>query len=57
MNIEIKKTITTNVDIKDIREIDSLYIEGVIDELCLVNVKKIQYKFYLDGKKIKQTEC
>jgi|TARA_R100000951_G_scaffold115005_2_gene121716 protein-disulfide isomerase-like protein with CxxC motif len=57
MNIEIKKTITTNVDIKDIREMDSLYIEGVIDELCLVNVKKIQYKFYLDGKKIKQTEC
>ena len=57
MNIEIKKIITTDVEIKDIKEIDSLYTEGVIDELCLDNVQKIQYEYYLDGKKLKQTEC
>lgn len=59
MKIEIRKIITNcaDIEIKDIKEIDNLYDEGVIDELCSDHIQNIQYEYYLNGKKIKQTEC
>jgi|TARA_B100001093_G_scaffold512613_1_gene582792 hypothetical protein len=58
MIIEIKKTTVNcgNVEVKDLKELDSLYSEGTIDEIVSAYVSKIKYEYYLNGKKIKTNE-
>ena len=55
MIIEIKKTTVNcgNVEVKDLKELDSLYSEGTIDEIVSAYVSKIKYEYYLNCKKIK----
>ena len=54
MIIEIKKTTVNlgNVEVKDLKKLDSLYSEGTIDEIVSDYVSKIEYRFYLKGKLI-----
>jgi hypothetical protein len=58
MKIEIKRTTVNcgNVEVKDLKELDNLYYEGVIDEILSDYIWKIKYEYYLDGKKIKTDE-
>lgn len=58
MKVEIIRTTinSTDVEIKDVKELDNLYCEGVIDELLADNTNRIKYEFYLNDKKIKETE-
>jgi hypothetical protein len=58
MIIEIKKTTVNygHVEVKDLKELDSLYSEGAIDEIVSDYVSKIEYKYYLKGKLIKTNE-
>ena len=58
MLIEIKKTTVHygNVEVKDLKELDSLYNEGAVDEVVSDFISEIKYEYYLDGKKIKTNE-
>tara|TARA_Y100000356_G_C11052328_1_gene179414 strand:- start:251 stop:445 length:195 start_codon:yes stop_codon:yes gene_type:complete len=58
LNVEIKKTTVNygNVEVKDLKELDNLYSEGAIDEIVSDYVSKIDYEYYLNGKKIKTIE-
>tara|TARA_S200002703_G_scaffold128499_1_gene115297 strand:+ start:532 stop:711 length:180 start_codon:yes stop_codon:yes gene_type:complete len=58
MKVEVIRTTinSTDVEVKDIKELDNLYNEGVIDELLSDYTSRIKYEFYLNGKKIKETE-
>ena len=58
MNIEVRKTTVkcANIEVKDVKELESLYSEGVIDEIVSDYISKIRYEYYLDGKKIKTNE-
>ena len=58
MIIEIKKTTVNcgNVEVEDLKELNSLYSEGVIDEVVSDYISKIKYEYYLNGKKIKTNE-
>jgi hypothetical protein len=58
MNIEVKRTTVNcaNVKVNDLKDLDSLYSEGAIDEMLSDYVSKIKYEYYLDGKKIKTNE-
>ena len=58
MNVEIKKTTVNygNAEIKNLKELDNLYSEGVIDEIVSDYVSKIEYEYYLNGKKIKTND-
>ena len=58
MNVEIKKTTVHygNVEVKDLKELDNFYSEGAIDEIVSDYVSKIDYEYYLNGKKIKTNE-
>jgi hypothetical protein len=55
MNIEVRKTTVkcANIEVKDVKELDSLYTEGVIDETVSDYISEIRYEYYLNGKKIK----
>ena len=58
MNIEVRR-ITVNcgiVEVKDLKELDSLYSEGAIDEVVSDYISKIKYEYYLNGKKIKEQD-
>ena len=58
MNIEVRR-ITVNcgsVEVKDLKELDSLYSEGVIDETVSDYISQIKYEYYIDGKKIKEQD-
>jgi replication-associated recombination protein RarA len=44
------------VKVKNLKELDNLYSEGAIDEIVSDYVSKIEYEYYLNGKKIKTTE-
>lgn len=56
MKVEVKRTTinSTDVEIKDVKELDNLYSEGAIDELLSDYTSRIKYEFYLNGKKIKE---
>ena len=58
MRIEIKRTTVniSNVEVKNIKELNNLYSDGVIDELLSDYTQEIKYEYYLDGKKIKTDE-
>lgn len=58
MKVEVIRTTinSTDVEVKDIKELDNLYNEGVIDELLSDYTSRIKYEFYLNDKKIKETE-
>jgi len=58
MDIEVRR-ITVNcgsIEVKDLKELDSLYSEGAIDEAVSDYISEIKYEYYLDGKKIKTNE-
>ena len=58
MLIEIKKTTVNcgSLEVKSLKELDSLYSEGVVDEVVSDFIPEIKYVYYLDGKKIKTDE-
>jgi hypothetical protein len=58
MIVEIKKTTVNcgNIEVKDLKELDSLYSEGEVDETVSDYVCKIKYEYYVDNKKIKTNE-
>ncbi len=58
MIIEIKKTTVNcgNVEVKDLKELDSLYSEGAIDDIVSDYISEIKYQYYVDGKKIKEQD-
>lgn len=58
MLVEVKRTTLNlaDIEVKDIKEIDSLYSEGTVDELLSEYTSRIKYEFYLNGKKIKEME-
>lgn len=58
MIVEIKKTTVNcgNIEVEDLKEINSLYSEGAIDETVSDYVSEIKYEYYVDGKKIKTNE-
>jgi hypothetical protein len=55
MLIKIKRTTVNygNVEVKDLKELDSLYNEGAVDEVVSDFISEIKYEYYLDDKKIK----
>ena len=55
MNIEVKRTTVNcaNVKVNDLKDLDSLYSEGAIDEMLSDYVSKIKYEYYLDFHKYK----
>ena len=58
MIIEIERTTVNcgNVEVKDLKELDNLYSEGVIDEIVYDRIPQIKYEYYLNGKKIKSNK-
>jgi len=58
MNIEVRRITVNcaNVKVNNLKDLDSLYSEGAIDEMLSDYVSKIKYEYYLDGKKIKTNE-
>ena len=55
MDIEVRRITVNcgNVEVKDLKELNSLYSEGAIDEVVSDYISKIKYEYYLNGKKIK----
>jgi len=58
MEIEVRRITVNcgNVEVKDLKELDSLYSEGVIDETVSDYISQIKYEYYIDGKKIKEQD-
>lgn len=58
MDIEVRRITVNcgNVEVKDLKELDSLYSEGVIDETVSDYISQIKYEYYIDGKKIKEQD-
>ena len=58
MNIEVRRITVHcgNVEVKDLKELNSLYSEGAIDEVVSDYISKIKYEYYLNGKKIKEQD-
>tara|TARA_R110002033_G_scaffold110540_1_gene156353 strand:- start:47 stop:223 length:177 start_codon:yes stop_codon:yes gene_type:complete len=58
MDIEVRRITVNcgNVEVKDLKELNSLYSEGAIDEVVSDYISKIKYKYYLNGKKIKEQD-
>ena len=58
MDIEVRR-ITVNcgsIEVKDLKELDSLYSEGAIDEAVSDYISEIKYEYYVDDKKIKEQD-
>ena len=58
MIIEVRR-ITVNcgsVEVKDLKELNSLYSEGAIDDIVSDYISEIKYQYYVDGKKIKEQD-
>lgn len=58
MDIEVRRITVNcgNVEVKDLKELNSLYSEGVIDETVSDYISQIKYEYYLNGKKIKEQD-
>ena len=58
MHIEVRRITVNcgNIEIKNLKELDSLYSEGAIDEAVSDYISEIKYEYYADGKKIKEQD-